>query len=231
MKTFPPKSLAFAAVLCLCAALSSCSLDGGYEQFFPQTQLGVVRYTADSVHWYIQNDDNLSLYPKNTSELQKAPENNARVLVVFNVLSEDRISDYDYVVALAYMVPVNVYDVISSSADTIAANPSDTLRNVESVWIGSHYLNVDYYFFYDAYPEKHEVSLLHDTTALRGKDVKLVLRHDGKGDRGESPRQNIVSFDLESLRDVVQADSAYITFEAECGDGVYRRGLSYKFKD
>jgi hypothetical protein len=231
MKTFPPKSLASAAALCLCAALSSCSLDGGYEQFFPQTQLGVVQYMSDSSSWYILNDDNLRLYPKNASEVQKSPENGTRMLVVFNVLADERVIGYDYVVTLAYRLPMHVYDITTSSADTIAANPSDTLRNVENVWIGSHYLNVDYYFFYDAYPEKHEVSLLHDTAALQGKDVKLVLRHDSKGDKGESPRQNIVSFDLESLRDVVQADSAYITFEAECGDGAYRRSLSYKFKD
>jgi hypothetical protein len=227
MKIFLPNKLTCAVVLCLAAVFSSCLPDGGYEQLFPQTELGIAHYTSDSNSWYILNDANFKLWPKNAESIEK-PADNARVLVGFNVLSGDRMPGYDYVVAVAYMANVNVYDVTPTSADKMS---SDTLRNVDFAWIGSHYLNVDYYFFHGVAPEKHEVSLLRDTTALQDEEIKLFLKHDGNGDKGAKPRQNIVSFDLESLRDVVQTDSVNITFEAECADGLYQRSFAYKFKN
>jgi hypothetical protein len=226
-------------VLCFLAVLSSsCSLEGSYEQSFTQTRLGIVQYTSDSSSsssssssnsWYILNDENLKLLPKNAHEVKPAPDNNARVLFVFNVLADESTLGYDYVITLTYIAPVHVFDVASSSAATIA-DSSDKLRNVESVWIGSHYLNVDYYFFYSADPVKHEVSLLRDTTAgLQGSDVTLYLKHNSKGDSGTIPGQNIVSFDLESLRDAVPSDTINVSFEATCSDGPYRRDFSYVF--
>ncbi|MDR3188748.1 MAG: hypothetical protein LBT94_06140 [Prevotellaceae bacterium] len=232
MKMLPPKSLAAAAALSVCLLLASCSLEGSYERFFPVTELGVVQYTPDSASWYIVNDASLKLYPKNAKEMQASPEGGARVLIVFNVLADESVDGYDYVVTLAYVLPVHVYDVARSAAATIAADSFDVLRNVERVWIGSRYLNVDYYHFYNAEQGEHEVSLMYDTAAtLQGKDVTLFLRHYSKGDKGVKPRQNIASFDLESLRTDVRTDSINITFEAECGDGPYRRSLSYKFKN
>lgn len=231
MKILSPKNLACAAALCCLAMLSSCTFDGSYEQLLPQTQLGVVQYTSDSSSWYILNDDNRKLLPKNAHEAKEAPKDSARVLIVFNILADESVPGYDYVVTPAYMASIRVYGVTSSSAAAIASDSSfDRPRNVENVWIGSHYLNVDYFFFYGVAPEEHEVSLLRDTATLPGEDVKLVLKHDGKGDKGEKPHQNIVSFDLESLRDAVQTDSMNISFEVECSDGAYHRSFLYRFK-
>ncbi|MDR0711788.1 MAG: hypothetical protein LBF67_05545 [Prevotellaceae bacterium] len=223
-----PKTFIYATVLYLSAVLTSC-LDGSYEQFFPQTELGLVRYTSDSSSWYILNDANLKLWPKNAESVETRPEHNARVLVHFNVLSGDVVPGYDYVIALAYMAKINVYDVTPTSAADIAANPSDTLRNVDAAWVGSHYLNVDYYFFYNTASAQHEVSLLRDTTVVQSDSVKLFLRHDSKGDKGVNPHQNIVSFDLESLHDAVQTDTVNINFEVECIEGSFRRSFVYKF--
>jgi hypothetical protein len=216
-------------VLCFLAVLSSCSLEGSYEQSFTQTRLGIVQYTSDSSSWYILSDEDLKLLPKNAHEVKPAPDNSARVLFVFNVLADESKLGYDYVVTLMYIAPVRVFDVASSSAATIA-DSSDMLRNVESVWIGSHYLNVDYYFFYNTDARKHEVSLLRDTTAgLRGSDITLYLKHNSKGDGGTIPGQNIVSFDLESLRSALPSDTLNISFVATCSDGLYRRDFSYVF--
>lgn len=229
MKILSPQSLTGVAVLCLFAVLSSsCSMDGSYEQFFPQTQLGVVQYTPDS-SWYILNDDNLTLLPKNAREVTPTPENGARILIVFNALSYEKADGYDYVVTLAYLSLIHVYDVAPSSAAAIA-DSSDALRNVDKVWIGSRYLNVDYYFFYNADAKKHEVSLLRDTAAaLQGGKVTLFLKHNSKGDSGTTPCQNIVSFDLESLRSAVPSDTVNVNFEATCSDGLYQRCFSYVF--
>jgi hypothetical protein len=232
MKIAHSRNLICAAALCLAATLSSCSLDGSYEQFSPQTELTVVQYTPDSSSWYMLNDAGLKLWPKNASEVRDKPKNNARVLVVFNVLFDEKMPSYDYVVALAYIGHVNTYDVTATDSATLAALPSDSLRNVERVWVGSRYLNVNYFCFYNADEDEHDASLLHDTTALQNGSVKLVLKHDSKGKKGLRTRQSIISFDLESLRSVVQADSFGVTFEAECVNGVYQmQKLSYKFKE
>ena len=234
MKILSPKSLTCAAVLCLFAALSSCLPDSSNSYEFTQTQLGVVQYTSDSSggsSWYILNDNNHKLLPKNAHEVKTAPENNARVLVAFNVTSTEWSPGYDYVVTLSYMALIHVYDVAPSSSAAIA-DSSDVLRNVDDVWIGSRYLNVDYYFFYSADADKHEVSLLRDTAAaLQGSDITLFLKHNSKGDGGTTPRQNIVSFDLESLRGVVPSDTVNVNFEATCTDGTYRRNFMYVFKE
>jgi hypothetical protein len=231
MKILPPKSFISAAALCLSSVLSSCSPEGSYELFVTWTQLGMVQYTPDSSSWYILNDDNLKLLPKNAHEVKTAPEDSARVLIVFNVLADERVSGYDYVVTLAYITPIRVYDVAPSSAGAIA-DSSDKIRNVDDVWIGSHYLNVDYYFFYSADAGKHEVSLLRDTAAaLQGNEVKLFLKHNSKGDSGTTPCQNIVSFDLKSLRGVVPSDTVSVSFEATCSDGTYQRSFSYVFSN
>jgi hypothetical protein len=233
MKTAPQKSLAYVAALCFSAVLSSCSLDGSDELFILQTELAVVKYTPDSSSWYILNDGGSKLWPKNAAEV-KLPENSDRVLVVFNVLFDEEKPGYDYVIAIIPQVlSIDVYDVTPADSATASA-PSDVLRHVEDVWIGSRYLNVDYYFFYNAAPEDHTVSLLCDTAALQsGGEVKLLLKHANNGDEGtRRVQQNIVSFDLESLHSVVKADSIDIAFGAECSDGgTYQRSLTYKFGD
>ncbi|MDR0687201.1 MAG: NigD-like protein [Prevotellaceae bacterium] len=233
-KIAPQKSLAYVAALCFSAVLSSCSLDGSYEQFSLQTELAVVKYnTPDGSSWYILNDDGLKLWPKNASEV-KLPEDSARVLVVFNVLFDEEKPGYNYVIAIiSQVLSIDVYDVTAADSATASA-PSDLLEHIGGVWIGSRYLNVDYYFFSGAAPEKHTVSLLCDTAALQsGGEVKLLLKHANNGDEGtQKVLQNIVSFDLESLRSVVKADSIDIAFEAKCSSGgTYQRDLTYKFGD
>ncbi|MDR1343012.1 MAG: NigD-like protein [Prevotellaceae bacterium] len=231
MKTLYLKGLAYAAALCFAATLSSCSLDGEYEQFIPQTELAVIQYTPDSSSWYVLNDFGLKLWPKNASAVEDKLQNNTRVLVVFNVLLDEKVSGYDYVVSLVYVAHINVYDATPADSATLYA-PSDSLRNVEVAWIGSRYLNVDYYYSYSADSAKHTERLLCDTAALqRGGSVKLLFRHNSNGDKGIKYRQSIVSFDLESLRSVVPADSISIAFEAECSSSTYRKDLTYKFKN
>ncbi|MDR1021756.1 MAG: NigD-like protein [Prevotellaceae bacterium] len=231
MKTLHLKSLAYAAALCFAATLSSCSLDGKYEQFIPQTELAVIQYTPDSGSWYVLNDFGLKLWPKNAAAVEDKPQNNTRVLVVFNVLFDEKVSGYDYVVTLEYIAHIDVYGVTPADSATLYA-PADSLRNVEEVWIGNRYLNVDYYYFYNADSAKHSENLLCDTAALqRGGSVKLRFRHNSNGDRGVKYRQSIVSFDLESLRSAVQADSISIAFETECRNSTYRKDLTYKFKN
>ncbi|MDR1416413.1 MAG: NigD-like protein [Prevotellaceae bacterium] len=231
MKALTVNNLACAAALCFAAMLSSCSLDGDYEQFFPQTDLVTIQYAPDSSSWYLLNDGGLKLWPKNAAEVTEKLKNNARALAAFNVLVDEKVQGYDYVVSLMYMGHINVYGVTPVDSAALRHAPSDTLRNVENVWIGSRYLNIDYYCFYNVDTAKHSASLLCDTTAeQRGGNVKLFFRHNSNGDKGTKSRQSIVSFDLESLRSAVQADTISIAFEAEASDGMYRRDFTYKFK-
>jgi hypothetical protein len=69
--------------------------------------------------------------------------------------------------------------------------------HLESVWLGSHYLNLRIYINYNSTP--HSIGLFTDSTRLNADTVCIYFVHDLNGDLPGYPRALFLSFDLENI--------------------------------
>ncbi|MDR2086015.1 MAG: hypothetical protein LBP72_02450 [Dysgonamonadaceae bacterium] len=83
-------------------------------------------------------------------------------------------------------------------ADKIAIDslPAHPVR-LESVWVGSHYLNMRFYFDYRS--KTHSIGLFADDSCLSGDTLHLYFRHNTNQDSPGYPVHLFLSFDLEKV--------------------------------
>jgi hypothetical protein len=68
---------------------------------------------------------------------------------------------------------------------------------LESVWLGSHYLNMQFYLNFKS--EKHTIKLLADSTALGSDTLRLYFVHNPNNDPPGYPSHTYLSFDLQEV--------------------------------
>jgi hypothetical protein len=68
---------------------------------------------------------------------------------------------------------------------------------LESVWLGSHYLNLQFYIDYMS--ASHKIGLLADSTRLESDTIRMYFTHDINNDPPGYPSHTCLSFDLESV--------------------------------
>ena len=68
---------------------------------------------------------------------------------------------------------------------------------LESVWIGSHYLNMQFYINYKS--ATHQIGLLADSTSLKSDTIRLYFVHDKNNDLPGYPSRSYLSFDLKDV--------------------------------
>ena len=78
----------------------------------------------------------------------------------------------------------------------ISALANDLIR-FESAWIGSHFLNIQFYMEYKS--ETHQITLAIDETNVNDEEVNLYFRHDKKEDAPGYPVLVLVSYDLSEV--------------------------------
>ena len=68
---------------------------------------------------------------------------------------------------------------------------------LESVWPGSHYLNMQFYLNYKS--EAHKIGLLTDSTRLGSDTLLIRFIHDTNNDPPGYPSHAYLSFDLKEV--------------------------------
>jgi len=116
-----------------------------------------------------------------------------RLYLHYTLLPEEK-SGYDHTVR------VNGFAIIPSgqlkpvSDADIKKLPSEPIL-LESVWIGSHFLNMQFYLEYHS--QSHEIGLVADSVKLKNNEYDLYFSHDSKNDPAGYYTHSFLSFDLE----------------------------------
>ena len=87
--------------------------------------------------------------------------------------------------------------------ETIFQETNEPVRFV-SAWIGSHYLNL--YFFFEYYPEAHQLALAIDEKWMDDSEIHLYFQHHKSSDSPGYPSSIYASFDLSEVLGEPQGD-------------------------
>jgi hypothetical protein len=81
-------------------------------------------------------------------------------------------------------------------AKEITESMNDPVR-FESAWMGSHYLNLQFYIEYKS--EAHTIALITDESKVNDSEVKIYFRHTNNNDSPGYPSAVHVSYDLSTV--------------------------------
>ena len=191
-----------AATLFLLAALASCSptseVDYGFGEYY-------VEFATALENNAFLLDKGQTIYDSNQTAKQSFASGD-RVYLYFsygNTLSD----------------PVTIHgsakifsDTLKTMAkETIAQETSDPITFV-SAWIGSYYLNLDFYFEYRSVA--HKIALLIDEKWMDDSEIHIYFRHNKNGDVPGYPASVYASFDLSKVLGEPQGDrSLFVHFD------------------
>lgn len=176
-------------ILCL-LFLFSCednSYDYGLDRYYEEivTALGNQAF---------QQDSGERLYNMNSS-LASSYKEGDRVYLNYTLL-DDATPGYDRTVRANRSFAVSTGKISRSDRETIASTHVDSIL-FESMWIGSHYVNLQFYMDYHSQP--HTISMLADSLSVAAGLPQLYFIHNNGDDPPGSRRQVILSFDLKEL--------------------------------
>ena len=122
-------------------------------------------------------------------------ENGQRVWINYSYQPETS-SGYDYVVKINGITAITQGKL--SGVDAVAIGTiADVPVRLESVWVGSHYLNIIFYINYHS--KKHSISLITDKTLTKEDEVYIYFRHNNNDDANGYTTKVIASFDLSDV--------------------------------
>jgi len=130
-----------------------------------------------------------------TTENKKNYITGDRVLLNYTLLSStDSGNDFNVKINGSAKIPLGKLTLTNDSA--IKASPRDPVQ-LESVWIGSAYLNMQLYINYMS--ASHKVGLIADSTLLHSDTLRLYFTHDTNNDPPGYPSYTCLSFDLKNI--------------------------------
>ena len=139
--------------------------------------------------------DNGKLIIATPAENNKTYTFGDRVLLNYTLLSATASgSDYSVRINGSAKIPQGKLTLSNDSAIASAAVAPVLL---ESVWMGSHYLNMQFYLDYKSVA--HSIGLLTDSTRLESDTIRMYFTHDTNSDPPGYPSHAYLSFDLESI--------------------------------
>ena len=174
----------------LVSILSACedkNVDYGLDVYYVEIA------TAQSSNEFLL--DNGKTIVATPDENKKTYATGDRVLLNYTLLPSNASGDGDNVrINGSAKVPLGKIKLASDSAIRSEAKEPILL---ESVWLGSRYLNMQFYFNYMS--EKHTMGLLADSARLKGDTLRLYFVHNTNNDPPGYPAHSYLSFDLKDV--------------------------------
>jgi len=146
--------------------------------------------TAQNANEFLLDNGKL-IVAKNPDEKAKTYALGDRVLLNYTLLSPE---DNHVRINGSAKVPLSKLTLASNSA--IRSESKEPIL-LESAWIGSHYLNMQFYFDYMS--EMHKIGLLADSTRLDSDTLRMYFVHDINNDPPGYPAHSYLSFDLKGV--------------------------------
>ena len=139
--------------------------------------------------------DNGKLIVATADENQKTYAFGDRVLLNYTLLSPTA-SNGDYTVRINGSTKIPLGNFALSNDSSIQAAAKEPVL-LESIWLGSHYLNMQFYINYMSVA--HTIGLLADSTRLESDTLRMYFTHDTNNDPPGYPSRAYLSFDLEDI--------------------------------
>ena len=214
------KMMCFCGALMLVLSLPSCLDDDGYS--LDKAELGIVTVKPKGNDaYYLQLDDNTTLWPVNISKPQVSKEH--RALVYFTRLS-DSIPGYSHAVQLLRMDSVLTKAIAPDlGAENDSIYGTDPVRMHENsvwskggVWIEDGYLNINFITYFGGY-KKHYLNLIPKTDYTN--PYAFEFRHHAFDDPKTTEQEGLVAFKLDGLPstngETVKLQLTYLSHEGE----------------
>jgi hypothetical protein len=125
----------------------------------------------------------------------KALDAGKRVFLTYSY-EKQRETSCDCAISLHGLLEITQGELKTFDEKDLDALPVEPVH-LESVWLGSHYLNLRIYINYNSMP--HSIGLFTDSTRLNADTVCIYFVHDLNGDSPGYPRASYLSFDLENV--------------------------------
>jgi hypothetical protein len=169
----------------LCGSCGTEAVDYGLGEYFEEIA------TATSGNTFL-SDQGKKI--RNVNE-KPAFEAGERVYLNYTLLPEAT-PGFDYTVRIngSSKIPVGKIK-LGSQADAESAVKEAV--HFESIWVGSHYLNMQFYINYKS--EAHAISLIADSTRLDSDTIRMYFEHNPNNDPAGYPVRAMLSFDLKAI--------------------------------
>jgi len=179
-------------VICIAivSILFSCkdkTVDYGYDTYYVEI------VTAQNKNEFLSDKGNRIV--ATSDENQKTYAFGDRVLLNYTVLSSTA-SESDRNVRINGSAKVPMGKIILTNDSAIRSAVKEPIV-LESVWLGSHYLNMQFYLNYKSVA--HKIGLLADSTRLASDTLRMYFVHDPDNDPPGYPSHAYLSFDLSDV--------------------------------
>ena len=118
-----------------------------------------------------------------------------RVLLNYTLLSSSASGD-DYTVRINGSTKIPLGKLTLSNDSAIHSVAKEPIL-LESVWLGSHYLNMQFYLNYKSVT--HKIGLMADSTRMENDTLRMYFIHDTNNDPPGYPSHAYLSFDLKEV--------------------------------
>jgi len=168
--------------------LFSCenkTVDYGLDNYY------VEMVTAQNNNQFLTDKGNLLV--ATSEENQKTYVSGDRVLLNYTLLDTTTASGSNYSVRINASAKVPLGKITYVNASVIQSAVKEPIQ-LESIWMGSHYLNMQFYLNYMS--TTHTIGLLADSTQLESDTLRMYFTHNSNNDPPGYPVHTYLSFDL-----------------------------------
>ena len=178
-------------IFCIFVAtfLFSCedkTVDYGLDKYYVEI------VTAQSENVFLSDNGNLIIATSNGNK--KSYNSGDRVLINYTLLETAASGDFNVRINGSAKIPQGKITLTEEA--NINSSAKDPVL-LESVWLGSHYLNMQFYINYKS--ASHKIGLLTDPTSLESDTIRIYFVHDINSDTPGYPSHTYLSFDLKDV--------------------------------
>jgi hypothetical protein len=186
-KRFIIRSIFCTAIIAILFSCKDKTVDYGLDTYYVEI------VTAQNANEFLL--DNGELIVAEPTDDKKTYAFGDRVLLNYTLLPSS-VSGRDYTVRIngSAKIPLGKLTLVNDSV--IKSSVTEPVL-LESVWLGSHYLNMQFYFNYKSVT--HKIGLVVDSTRLASDTLRMFFLHDPENDPPGYPNHVYLSFDLESV--------------------------------
>ena len=206
----------------------SCDDNNGYSLGDFQIRIATVVLEDDDKFSLILDDGN-KLLPI-ISDVRYQPADGQRVFLNYTILSDDDHYGYNHAIKIN-----DIWNILTKKPIQLNAANADSIGNdpieINEMWIGSDYLNVDFLFNYGGI-RPHAVNLVENSLQPSPEDGKIHLefRHNSYQSHTSQKFNGFVCFNLKQFQ-VNDADSVNLSIKVQEWDGVKTYDLTYAYDE
>ena len=166
--------------------LFSCSDDEQEGIYDSQIELATTQIRGEQFYFLLDNGK--TIFPD--KEITYDLRDNQRVRILFSVVQENPES-FEATATIHSLAFIQVFPILRQEQQS----GNDSI-GVESIWIGSHFLNFAFYIYADS--KEHSINLLQ-TKSLENDSIHFKISHNANNDFPAFRKRGIVSFDIKDL--------------------------------